>query len=521
MGRADELIRQLNEKRARLIHPDWNVKAIEKQHSKGKLTARERVQKLLDPNSFVELDLWAGPKRTGYEIDNREIPGDAVITGYGSIAGRAVCIYAQDFTLAGGTLGTTHARKMIKVCKKALKWKIPLIGLIDSGGVRVQDHVTAGPFDSYVSMFYLHTMSSGVIPQIAVMMGPCAAGAAYAPILHDFIFMVKDTSYMYVAGPALTKAVSGVEITDQELGGAKVHATASGCCDVLASNDEDALEQVREMLSYLPLNNDEKPPYVTPKDDSNGKAEELIRIIPEKSGTTFDMHEIISRIVDDGKLFEIKRDFAKNMIVGFARLGGNSVGMVANNTKHKAGSLDIDAADKEARFVRFCDAFNIPLIFLVDTPAYLPGKDQEHRGIIRHGAKVLYAVSEATVPKLTVYVRKAYGGAVSAMCPEPLGSDLLIAWPTAEMALMGIEGAVSILYGKEISDSDDPDEMRKKRTNDYMAQFGEQPYHPAQYMRIEEIIDPRDTRSILINALHMMQHKSEEIPRKKHGNIPL
>jgi len=516
----EDKIRELEEKRARLML-GGGVKAIERQHKLGKLTARERIAKLLDQDSFVESDLWAASRKTGYDIDGRDMPGDGVITGFGTINGRPVCIYAQDFTVMAGTLGTTHAKKIIKVLKKALKMRVPVIGIIDSGGVRVQDYVTANPNDAYAAMFYWHTLSSGVIPQIALMMGPCAAGASYSPILHDFVFMVKNTSHMYIASPALLKTVTSEEISDQDLGGAKIHATISGCCDVLAENDEDCLAKAREMMTFLPLNNDEKPPVVVTEDSPNRKDEELLGIVPSNTLASFDMHKVIFHIVDDGKFFEIKRDFAKNMIVGFAHLGGNLVGIVANNSKNKAGSLDIDGADKEARFIRFCDAFNIPLIFLVDTPAYLPGKDQEHRGIIRHGAKVLYAVSESTVPKITVYIRKSYGGATPAMCNEPEGSDYLLAWPTAEMALMGAEGAVAIIYGKEIAQSKDPGETRKKRLNDYMSNFGKMPYHAAEYMRVEEIIDPRETRPVIIKALNMFHNKVEDRPRKKHGNIPL
>jgi acetyl-CoA carboxylase carboxyltransferase component len=496
-------------------------KAIERQHSLGKLTGRERIEKLVDPNSFVEFDLWAASKKTGYDIDDREMPGDGVVTGYGMIGRRPVCLYVQDFTVLAGTLGSVHAKKIIKVLQKALKMQIPVIGMIDSGGVRIQDHVTANPYDGYSSMFYLHTISSGVIPQIALMMGPCAAGASYSPILHDFVFMVKNTSYMYIASPALVKTVTSEEITDQELGGSEVHAKISGCCDVWAENDEDCLEKTKKFLSFLPLNNREKPPRTETQDDPNRRDEELLDIVPSNPRTPFDMHEIICHVVDQGDFFEIKREFARNMIVGLARLNGQVVGVIANNPAHIAGSLDINGADKEARFIRFCDAFNIPLIFFVDTPAYLPGKTQEHGGIIRHGAKVLYAISESTVPKITVYIRKAYGGATPAMCNEPMGSDLLLAWPTAEVALMGAEGAVAILHGKEIAQAKNPEEVKQKKLEEYLSQWGEQPFHSAKFMRVEEIIDPRDTRPMLIKGLSMMDRKVETRYSKKHGNIPL
>ncbi|MFW6145647.1 MAG: acyl-CoA carboxylase subunit beta [bacterium] len=497
------------------------LEAIQRQHKKGKLTARERVNLLLDEGSFVELDLWVKPRPTGFDIDEKELPADGVIIGYGAIAHRPICVYAQDFTVLGGTLGSMHAKKIIKIAKRALDLKIPLIGIIDSGGVRVQDYVTSNVHDSYSSMFFLHTLSSGVIPQIALMMGPCAAGATYSPILKDFLFMVAGTSSMYIASPALVKSVTSAELTDEELGGAKVHSKVSGCCDLLAENDNECLAKARDLLGFLPLNNTDKPPVVETDDDPNRRDDELLEIVPEKPEIPFDMHEVLIRIVDKDSFFEIKADFAKNMITGFGRLNGQPIGIIANNSKFLGGTLDIDGADKEARFIRFCDAFNIPLVFFVDTPGYLPGKSQEHGGIIRHGAKVLYALSEATVPKITIYIRKSYGGATPAMCNEPLGSNLLLAWPTAELALMGAEGAVSIIYRKDIAAASNPTEIKEKRLKEYKNMFGEQPYHAAQMMRVEDIIDPRDTRPLLISALKTMAFKKEDRPWKKHGNIPL
>ncbi len=513
-------LEELEKKRARLTQ-GGGLPAIEKQHAQGKLTARERIGKLLDTGSFVEFDLWALSRKTGFDIDQREFPGDGVITGYGEIDRRPVCIYAQDFTVLAGTLGSTHAKKIIRLLKRALKMQVPVIGMIDSGGVRVQDYVTADPNDSYATMFYYHTNSSGVIPQIALMMGPCAAGASYSPMLHDMLFMVKDTSYMYIASPTLLKSATSEDITDQELGGAKIHATVSGCCDLLTDNDEDCLRKTRKLLGFLPQNCTEKPPYQDTGDDVNRREEDLLDIVPTNPAKPFDMHKVISRVVDNGDFFEIKAEYAKNIIVGFARLGGNAVGIVANNPLYLAGALDINSSDKEARFIRFCDAFSIPLIFMVDTPAYLPGKEQEHQGIIRHGAKVLYAIAESTVPKITVYIRKSYGGASAAMCYEPMGCDLALAWPTAEVALMGGSGAVNILYGKEIAAAENPEELKKKRLEEYRSQWGKQPYHAAGLMRIEEIIDPRDTRPMLIKALNMMGRKTELKYPKKHGNIPL
>jgi len=513
-------IEELRIRRERLLvggGPD----AIQRQHNNGKLTARERLAFLLDKGSFVELDLWVEPRPTGFDIDEKELPADGVIIGYGKIDQRPVCVYAQDFTVLGGTLGSIHAKKIIKIAKRALNLKIPLIGIVDSGGVRVQDYVTSNVHDSYSSMFFLHTLSSGVIPQISLMMGPCAAGATYSPILKDFLFMVDGTSSMYIASPALVKAVTSVEVSDEELGGAKVHAKVSGCCDLIAVSDEECLAKARELLGFLPLNNKDGPPVKHTEDDPDRRDDELLKIVPAKSQTPFDMHEVLLRILDKRSFFEIKADFAKNMITGFGRLNGQAIGVIANNSMFLGGALDINGADKEARFIRFCDAFNIPLVFFVDTPGYLPGKNQEHGGIIRHGAKVLYALSESTVPKITVYIRKSYGGATPAMCNEPLGSDLLLAWPTAELALMGAEGAVSIIYRKEIAAAPNPKEVREKRLEQYRNMFGEQPYHAARMMRVEDIIDPRDTRPLLIGGLKMMAFKKEERPWKKHGNIPL
>jgi acetyl-CoA carboxylase carboxyltransferase component len=495
---------------------------VDRQHQRGKLTARERLDKFLDPGSFVELDLWAKPRPTGFDIDERELPADGVITGYGEVYGRQVYVYAQDFTVLGGTLGSTGAKKILKVMRRALDSRVPCIGLVDSGGVRVQDSVSRSMFDGYPSMFYYHTLSSGVIPQITLMMGPCAAGAAYSPALTDFVFMVKDTSYMYVASPTLIKTAQFVETDDQSLGGALVHSTISGCCDLVAENDEDSILKVRELLSFLPSNNTEPPPVYQSDDDPNRRDDALLDIVPTNSREPYDMHEVILHVVDNGHFFEIKPDYAANMITGFGRLDGHTVGFIANNPQALAGTIDINASDKEARFIRICDAFNIPLVFLVDNPAYLPGVDQEHGGILRHGAKVLHALAESTVPMVTVYVRKAYGGGNHAMCSEPLGSDLLLAWPTAELGLMSAEGAVAIIYRKEIAAAPNPDELREQKIEEYKATFGKFPYHAAAMQWVDEIIDPRDTRPMLIKALRGLANKKKsDRPWKKHGLIPL
>ncbi|MBI2908402.1 MAG: acyl-CoA carboxylase subunit beta [Chloroflexi bacterium] len=520
MTEIEDRLKEIQERRQRLLAAGGPAQ-IKRQHDRGKLTARERMEALFDTGSFVELDLWAVPKRTGFDIDERELPGDGVITGFGNIDGRPAYAYSQDFTVLGGTMATTHARKVIKVMRRALEMKVPCIGMVDSGGVRIQDAVTRSHYDSYSGMFTLHTVSSGVIPQISLMMGPCAAGASYSPALTDFLFMVRKSSYMYIASPTLVKTVSGAELNDMELGGPEIHARISGCSDLTVESDGECIAKTKEILGYLPLSNLEKPPFVDTGDDPSRRDDALLEIVPTNSRRPYDIREVILHLVDNGKFFELKPEFAPNICVGFARLGGHSVGIVANNPNFKAGAIDIDAADKQARFIRFCDAFNIPLVFLVDNPAYLPGVDQEHGGIIRHGAKVLHAIAEATVPKMTVYVRKAYGGGNPAMCNEPMGSDLLLLWPTAELGLMGPEGAVSIIYRKEIDSSPNPDDTYKKRLEEYSSTFGQFPYHAAQHMWAEDIIDPRDTRSLLIKGLAAFKNKQPERPWKKHSNIPL
>lgn len=494
---------------------------IERQHAKGKLTARERVEIFFDPKTFRETHAWAKPRPTGFEIDKRNLWGDGVITGFGMVNHRPVYAYAQDFTVAGGTVATVHAGKVIRLMKQALKMGVPCVHLVDSGGVRFQDAVTRDHNEAYTAFFYYQTIASGVIPQISLLMGPAVAGAAYSPILNDFVFMVKGTSHFYISSPTVIKAVMFKEVTEEELGGAMVHAQVSGCCDLVAENDEDCLKKARELLGFLPPNNKEAPPVVSMGDDPNRRDEDLLNIVSLDPKRPFDMHKVIDRIVDCGVFFELKADYAKNMITGFARLDGRTVGIVANNSMHLGGCIDINAADKEARFVRFCDCFNIPLVFLVDTAAYLPGPEQEHGGIIRHGAKILHAISEATVPKITVYVKRAKGGGVSAMCNQPLGSDLLLAWPSAEVGSLTPEGVVNVLYRKEIAKAKDPEAVKKRRMEEYAASYGRAPYHAAEMRWVEEIIDPRDTRPLLIEALKIFSMKKEERPWKKHGNIPL
>ncbi|MFH1087250.1 MAG: acyl-CoA carboxylase subunit beta [Chloroflexota bacterium] len=497
--------------------------AIETQHRVGKLTARERLDRLLDKGSFKEMELWAASRKTGFEeVDSRELPADAVIIGYGTIDGRPVCVYAQDFTVMGGTMGAVHAQKVIKIMNRAIRWRVPCIGLVDSGGVRLQDGVTRHLNDSYSGMFPVHIAASGVIPQISCTMGPCTAGAAYSPALTDFVFMVKGTSYQFISGPIAVKSVTFKEVTNEELGGALVHARISGCCDLLAENDEDCIKRCRELLSYLPLNNKEKPPFVDTGDDPERRDEELLDVVPVDNRKPYDMHKVIRLLVDNGRFFELKAEFARNMVTGLCRLGGFSVGVIANNPLFLGGSIDVDAADKEARFIRFCDAFNIPLLFLVDSPAYMPGVDQEHKGIIRHGAKVLYAISEATVPKITIYLRKMYGGASPAMCNEPSGCDVLLAWPILEQGVMDATAVVNIIYGKEIKAAANPAERFEQRLNEYKQKFADFPYHSGACRWVDDIIDPRDTRSLVIRALRMLQDKPIDArPWKKHGNMPV
>jgi methylmalonyl-CoA decarboxylase subunit alpha len=496
-------------------------KAIERQHQQGKLTARERIDRLLDENSFSESDLWAETRKTGFEIDEKEIPADAVITGRGRIDDRPVYLYAQDFTARGGTVASVHAKKVVKTMDRALKMRVPFIGLVDSGGARFQDWITTDLHDTFIRLFYLHSIASGVIPQISAMMGPCAGGSAYAPILTDFLFMVKKTSYMYIAAPPIIEAVSHTKVTAEEIGGAQVHAEVSGCCDLLAENDEDCLAKIRELLSFLPSHNGELPPRKETDDPPERREESLLKIVPTDLKKPHDMHKVIQLIVDDGKFFELKPTYARNIITGFARMGGDSIGIVANQPMCLGGALDINASDKEARFIRFCDCFNIPLVFLADNPAYLPGIEQERGGIIRHGAKILHAISEATVPKLVVYIRKAYGGGHSAMGVEPLGADLLLAWPTAELGVIGAEGAVDVIYRKELEKSENPRELRRHYIEQYQRRFGVSPLHEARVQWVEEIIDPRNTRPLLVQAIRDFKGKTEDRPYKKHGNMPM
>lgn len=481
-------------------------------HEAGRMSARERINLLLDNGSFVELDKFVTHKCTNFGMDKTKIPGDGIVSGHGKIDGRQVFVYAFDFTVFGGTLSRTNAAKIVKVQNLALKNGAPVIGLNDSGGARIQEGVDS--LAGYASIFYQNTIASGVIPQISAILGPCAGGACYSPALTDFIFMVKEKSHMFVTGPDVVKTVTHEEIGKEELGGAYTHNSKSGVAHFLGNNEEETLMSIRELMSFLPSNNMEDAPVMPATDDINRESEELDHVIPDDPNLPYDIKDIIEPVVDSQYFFEVMPHFAKNVVVGFARLGGQSVGIVANQPAFLAGVLDIDASDKAARFIRFCDCFNIPLVTFEDVPGFLPGRGQEHAGIIRHGAKIVYAYAEATVPKVTLITRKAYGGAYVVMSCKEIGGDINLAYPTAEIAVMGAEGAVNILYKKA------DDETRKMAIEEYKEKFSN-PYRAAEAGYVDEIILPRQTRRKLIQALNMARNKSLSNPPKKHGNMPL
>ena len=491
---------------------------IQVQHDKGRLTARERLELLLDKGSFRETDMFVTHRTHDFDLDQRKVLSDSVVTGWGTIDGRLVYAFSQDFTVFGGSLGEVHAEKICKIMDMALKNGAPLIGLNDSGGARIQEGVVS--LGAYADIFLKNTLASGVIPQISAVMGPCAGGAVYSPALTDLIFMVRNSSYMFVTGPDVVKAVTHEEVSFEELGGADVHASTSGVCHYVAENEADCLYMIRLLISYLPQNNMQDPPLTTSSDDRLRTETALDKIIPDDASKPYDMNKVIELIVDDGVFFEIHKNYAQNIVVGFARLGGHSVGIVANQPGILAGVLDINASDKAARFVRFCDSFNIPLITFVDVPGFLPGTGQEHAGIIRSGAKLLYAYCEATVPKLTVITRKAYGGAYDVMSSKHIRGDLNFAWPTAELAVMGPEGAVNIIFRKEIAEAKDPKKRRAELVAEFLEKFAH-PYIAASRGYIDDIIEPRHTRPRLINGLEMLANKRDSNPAKKHGNIPL
>jgi len=514
---SEEKIRELN-KKLEMVKKGGGEDRIAKQHEAGKLTARERIDFLLDPGSFMELGTFVEHRCYEFGMEKMRVPGEGVVTGYGTINGRMVYVFAQDFTVIGGSLGEMHAAKICKVLDLALKTGVPVIGINDSGGARIQEGIDA--LNGYGEIFKRNTLASGVIPQISVIMGPCAGGAVYSPGLMDFVFMVENTSQMFITGPQVIKAVTGEEITHEELGGATVHNRESGVAHFRAENEHKCFEMLKELLSYLPDNNLEEAPLVESSDPVGRVSEKLNSIIPPDPNKGYDVKDVIQEVVDNGTFFEVHGEFATNIVVGFARLNGRTIGVVANQPKKLAGCLDIDSADKAARFVRFCDAFNIPLLSLVDTPGYLPGTRQEHGGIIRHGAKLLYAYSEATVPKITLILRKAYGGAYLAMCSRALGADQVFAWPTAEIAVMGPEGAANIIFRKEINESPDPEETRKEKIEQYREKFAH-PYVAAARGYVDTVIEPKFTRPILARAFESLVSKREQRPPKKHGNIPV
>jgi propionyl-CoA carboxylase beta chain len=498
------------EKRKRESELGGGEARIERQHREGKLTARERIGLLFDPGSFQELDQLVVHRSTDFEMDKQRIPGDGVVTGYGTVQGRLVYAFAQDFTVFGGSLSEPHAAKIVKIMDLAVRNGAPIIGLNDSGGARIQEGVVS--LGGYADIFLRNTLASGVVPQISAIMGPCAGGAVYSPAITDFILMVKGTSYMFVTGPDVIKTVTHEEVTKEKLGGAETHNQISGVAHFAAESDEDCLATIRELLSYVPSNNLEDPPRLATKDDINRVDTSLDGFIPESPNQPYEMRDLIKTIADEGHFLEVHQDFARNLVVGFIRLNGRSIGVVANQPAFLAGVLDINASRKGARFVRFCDAFNIPLLVLEDVPGFMPGTDQEYGGIIIHGAKLLYALAEATVPKITVITRKAYGGAYCVMNSKHIRADMNFAYPTAEIAVMGAEGAVSILY-RGVED-------REARVAEYQEKFAN-PYIAAERGYVDEIIEPRFTRRKLITAFAMLQNKRDRNPPKKHGNIPL
>ena len=494
------------------------AKRIEAQHAKGKLTARERINLLFDRGTFEELDCFVTHRSSEFGLDEQRFLGDSVVTGYGKIDGRMAYVYSQDFTVIGGTLSLVASEKICKVMDLAAKNGAPCVGLLDSGGARIQEGVDS--LKGYGEIFARNTLYSGVVPQISVIMGPTAGGAVYSPAITDFIFMVKGLGQMYITGPDVIKTVCGEEVSHEDLGGAMVHAQRSGNCHFIADSEQEVLQKVRRLINFLPQNNMEETPRVEPKDDPDRRDEELLSIVPVDPTKAYNMKEVITRVVDNGDFMEVHQHFAPNLIVGFARLNGQSVGIVAQQPSHLAGSIDINASDKGARFVRFCDCFSIPLITFVDVPGYMPGTDQEFGGIIRHGAKFLYAYAEATVPKISVITRKAYGGAYVVMSSKGLRGDINYAWPTAEIAVMGPEGAVNIVFRSEIAKAEKPEEARRRLIEEYRDKFAN-PFIAASRGYVDDVIDPRETRPKLIRALEMLRNKVDTLPAKKHGNIPL
>ena len=501
--------------RTRTLMQGGGEKAVQKQVAQGKLTARDRVASLCDDTSFHEYDLFVEHNCHDFGMDQKKLPGDGVVTGTGTIKGFPVCIFAQDFTVAGGSLGLAHARKITKIMDHAMKMSVPLIGINDSGGARIQEGVNS--LAGYGEIFYRNTLASGVIPQISVILGPCAGGAVYSPALTDFVFVVDKISKMFITGPEVIKTVLGEEISMEELGGARVQSEISGNAHFYARSEQECFEQIKRLVEFIPWNNRKLSTPVAPRPP---KPEfDVENIMPDDPRQPYDVRDVVKSVCDDSDFLEIQEHWAKNIVIGFARLDGKTVGIVGNQPAYLAGVLDVDASDKAARFIRFCDAFNIPLISFVDLPGYLPGVDQEHAGVIRHGAKILYAYSEATVPKVTVILRKAYGGGYIAMCSRHLGADFVFAWPCAEIAVMGSEGAANIIFRKEISAAEDPDAMRQEKIQEYKDKFSN-PYIAARDGHIDAVIQPGETRDFLVHAIHVSATKTESRPERKHGIPP-
>ena len=510
-------IKLLREKKAKIAE-GGGLDRIEKQHAKGKLTARERLLYLYDEHSFVELDTFVKCRCTNFGLDQLALSGESVVTGYGRVDGRLIYAFSQDFTVTGGALGEMHAKKVVKAMDAAAKVGAPIVGLNDSGGARIQESVDA--LSGYGDLFFRNAIYSGVIPQISAIMGPCAGGAVYSPALTDFIFMVDKTSQMFITGPQVIKTVTGEAVSAEELGGAMTHNSVSGNVHFIAQTDQACIDKIRLLLSYLPANNMEKAPVLPCDDDPNRQIEHFNTLIPDTPNKPYDIHEVILPIIDEGTFLEYQPYFATNLITGLARIHGKSVGIVANQPSVMAGCLDINAGDKAARFIRTCNTYNIPLLTFVDVPGFLPGTAQEYGGIIRHGAKILYAYSEATVPKVTLITRKAYGGAYVAMCSKSLGADMVFAWPTAEIAVMGSEGAVNIIFKNDLAAAADPAATKQKILADYEAEFAT-PYKAAERGFVDDVIEPHTTRQRIIDAFNMLEGKREKRPAKKHGNMPL
>ena len=517
MGYVEDAINELKEKTAKEKEMG-GPKKVEKQHKSGKLTARERLDLLFDPGSFQEIDMFVRHRCKDFGLGDTVVPSEGVITGFGNVNGRKVFAFSQDFTSMGGTLGEYHGKKIIKVMDMALKARVPIVGFNDSGGARIQEGVDS--LSSYGEIFFRNSCASGVIPQISAIMGPTAGGAVYSPAMTDWVFMTKKSSYMFITGPDVIKTVTGEVVTSEDLGGAMAHNAKSGVAHFACDTDNEAIEMIKDLLSYLPSNSMEAPPSVSSQDDPGRVAPKLDRIIPDNPRQVYDIKKVISAIVDDGIFFEPHQHYAKNMIICFARLNGRVIGIIANQPNFLAGCLDVNASDKATRFIRFCDAFNIPLLTIVDVPGYLPGTSQEWSGIIRHGAKLLWCYSEATVPKITLITRKDYGGAYLAMCSKHLGGDFNVAWPTAEIAVMGADGAANIIHRKEIKEAEDPKAKFAEKIEEYRNLFSN-PYIAAARGFVDAVIVPRDSRPTIINALEALSTKRETRPSRRHGNIPM